>query len=172
MIRRPPRSTLFPYTTLFRSLEDGGMVFVNRGFVPKQSADQFKRGGILVLGPVTITGFGRISQRVNGFTPGTDFQHRIEWVRNIKRLSQLVNSGGRPVAPIYIDVQAGVPGALPQGGETRVNLSDRHFEYALIWFSFAAITPFMLLIWWLSNRKTTDRAKQKSETLAHMPRVS
>src|SRR3712207_3555307 len=24
MIRRPPRSTLFPYTTLFRSVEDGG----------------------------------------------------------------------------------------------------------------------------------------------------
>src|SRR3712207_8955616 len=24
MIRRPPRSTLFPYTTLFRSAEDGG----------------------------------------------------------------------------------------------------------------------------------------------------
>src|SRR5260221_10272775 len=24
MIRRPPRSTLFPYTTLFRSLPDGG----------------------------------------------------------------------------------------------------------------------------------------------------
>src|SRR3712207_7692750 len=29
MIRRPPRSTLFPYTTLFRSLvEDGGRVAV------------------------------------------------------------------------------------------------------------------------------------------------
>src|SRR3712207_7508453 len=26
MIRRPPRSTLFPYTTLFRSLEDAGIV--------------------------------------------------------------------------------------------------------------------------------------------------
>src|SRR5438105_8093842 len=25
MIRRPPRSTLFPYTTLFRSLECGGL---------------------------------------------------------------------------------------------------------------------------------------------------
>src|SRR3989442_2888831 len=24
MIRRPPRSTLFPYTTLFRSVSDGG----------------------------------------------------------------------------------------------------------------------------------------------------
>src|SRR5256885_9376967 len=26
MIRRPPRSTLFPYTTLFRSLVDAGLV--------------------------------------------------------------------------------------------------------------------------------------------------
>src|SRR2546422_2800952 len=26
MIRRPPRSTLFPYTTLFRSIQDGGNV--------------------------------------------------------------------------------------------------------------------------------------------------
>src|SRR3712207_9335128 len=27
MIRRPPRSTLFPYTTLFRSVEDNGPGF-------------------------------------------------------------------------------------------------------------------------------------------------
>src|SRR5256885_5024135 len=27
MIRRPPRSTLFPYTTLFRSVEDGELTF-------------------------------------------------------------------------------------------------------------------------------------------------
>src|SRR3712207_8050478 len=27
MIRRPPRSTLFPYTTLFRSVDDGRVVF-------------------------------------------------------------------------------------------------------------------------------------------------
>src|SRR3712207_9149056 len=29
MIRRPPRSTLFPYTTLFRSLTD--LMFINHG---------------------------------------------------------------------------------------------------------------------------------------------
>src|SRR3712207_9398559 len=28
MIRRPPRSTLFPYTTLFRSLRDQGFAFL------------------------------------------------------------------------------------------------------------------------------------------------
>src|SRR5258707_7367677 len=31
MIRRPPRSTLFPYTTLFRSLRDHGVCPVLRG---------------------------------------------------------------------------------------------------------------------------------------------
>src|SRR5215813_15174971 len=40
MIRRPPRSTLFPYTTLFRSLD------VEIGVcVPEQEADYFFRDG-------------------------------------------------------------------------------------------------------------------------------
>ena len=30
MIRRPPRSTLFPYTTLFRSLRNGGIPILTR----------------------------------------------------------------------------------------------------------------------------------------------
>src|SRR2546430_13051992 len=35
MIRRPPRSTLFPYTTLFRS--DGGRQLSHRGIDPPRS---------------------------------------------------------------------------------------------------------------------------------------
>src|SRR5438874_10676514 len=31
MLRRPPRSTLFPYTTLFRSLADLGALYVRLG---------------------------------------------------------------------------------------------------------------------------------------------
>src|SRR2546425_5565139 len=31
MIRRPPRSTLFPYTTLFRSVPDAGRIQPHRG---------------------------------------------------------------------------------------------------------------------------------------------
>src|SRR5258705_6189548 len=40
MIRRPPRSTLFPYTTLFRSL-DSGMIYCNTnlGAVAAVAAD-------------------------------------------------------------------------------------------------------------------------------------
>src|SRR3712207_8745890 len=41
MIRRPPRSTLFPYTTLFRSVQHRG----SRG-----SCGRFVRGGATMIG--------------------------------------------------------------------------------------------------------------------------
>src|SRR6266536_3133764 len=44
MIRRPPRSTLFPYTTLFRSLGVGGRSGRNRGDRADQSRHQDEDG--------------------------------------------------------------------------------------------------------------------------------
>src|SRR2546422_5565256 len=38
MIRRPPRSTLFPYTTLFRSDRPGGREGASRGLLPSGRA--------------------------------------------------------------------------------------------------------------------------------------
>src|SRR2546430_5742474 len=52
MIRRPPRSTLFPYTTLFRSNDDAGPVLPPFGFArpclrtpQKRVADDHAREG-------------------------------------------------------------------------------------------------------------------------------
>src|SRR5438477_2144658 len=42
MIRRPPRSTLFPYTTLFRSPMLPGIVVFMRGFNPKEILRQLR----------------------------------------------------------------------------------------------------------------------------------
>src|SRR2546430_10631487 len=39
MIRRPPRSTLFPYTTLFRSLAVGGRFRVNAQLLDVKSGE-------------------------------------------------------------------------------------------------------------------------------------
>ncbi len=134
-------------------LEGGGVVFVNRGFVPEQSAARFKQGGGGGQGVTTITGLGRLSEPVNNFTPGTDYQNQLDWVRNVERLSQFLAPGNVRVAPIFIDAGAGAPGALPQGGQTRVGLDGRHLQYMLIWFSLAAITPLMSVFWLFSNRK-------------------
>src|SRR5260221_8296572 len=54
MIRRPPRSTLFPYTTLFRSLEQA----------ERASRNFFRRGNLLAF--VTVAREGdRKSTRLN-----------------------------------------------------------------------------------------------------------
>src|SRR3712207_8927913 len=43
MIRRPPRSTLFPYTTLFRSQSDAGRPEVDRAMVHVDRDDDVAR---------------------------------------------------------------------------------------------------------------------------------
>src|SRR2546428_13460156 len=78
MIRRPPRSTLFPYTTLFRSrgaheplrpgivpLEDlrpwGEPLQLQGGFLPKPGdvLDGLRIGLVIGLDPGPLHGFGR-----------------------------------------------------------------------------------------------------------------
>src|SRR2546427_5506319 len=39
MIRRPPRSTLFPYTTLFRSLDSHAKVALEKGRIDDRTGD-------------------------------------------------------------------------------------------------------------------------------------
>src|SRR3712207_7880120 len=53
MIRRPPRSTLFPYTTLFRSLRHGLpgylILFATHAFVPQRQLQSRKSPSPLVF---------------------------------------------------------------------------------------------------------------------------
>src|SRR2546430_12125367 len=51
MIRRPPRSTLFPYTTLFRSAECGVQV-TERGFIKVDAGLQTTAPGYYAIGDV------------------------------------------------------------------------------------------------------------------------
>src|SRR2546430_3931834 len=55
MIRRPPRSTLFPYTTLFRSRRQGNHLGPGRGHVDGDF-------GLLGSQPVQATAFRRRGQ--------------------------------------------------------------------------------------------------------------
>lgn len=128
-------------------LEDGGTVFVNRGFIPQARRADFADGGTVDAGEVTVTGLARLSEATGGFTPQPDAPNRIEYVRNIERLSRLAQVAPPPFAPVYIDLPAGDPGTLPQGGETVVEFPSNHFGYALTWFGFAILTPILLAFW-------------------------
>src|SRR5260221_9315615 len=43
MIRRPPRSTLFPYTTLFRSVSDGSVLKLIKGWLKAPIVEEDKK---------------------------------------------------------------------------------------------------------------------------------
>jgi surfeit locus 1 family protein len=129
------------------ALEDGGTIFVNRGFVPQQSGPAFAKGGAVPQGTVTLTGIGRAAEEAQSFTPGADTAMRIEWVRNTERLARFADPSGAPFAPLYLDMPAGDAGALPQGGETVVEFPNNHLGYALTWFGFALLTPILLVFW-------------------------
>ena len=53
------------------------------------------------------------------------------------RLTALADPALAPFAPIYLDLPAGEPGALPQGGETRLSFPNNHLGYAITWYGLA-----------------------------------
>jgi surfeit locus 1 family protein len=134
-------------------LHGGGAVWINRGFVPEQLSAPFASDGTAPQGEVSVTGIARAPEEAGGFTPGPDARKRLEWVRDPARLTALADPDLSPVAPIYVDLPAGDPGALPQGGETKVSFPNNHFGYALTWFGFAGLTPILLVFWVLRQRR-------------------
>lgn len=128
-------------------LAAGGTVFVNRGFVPEASAEAFAAGGTVEPGLVSLMGIARASEEINSFTPSPDTAKRIEWVRNTERLASIAGPVAQPVAPIYIDLPGQGEGTLPQGGETVVSFPNNHLGYAITWFGFATLVPFLLFFW-------------------------
>jgi len=131
-------------------LKDGGLLFVNRGYVPAAMADEFGDGGAGPIGEVTLVGIGRVTEPPNSFTPGTDFENRIEWVRNVERLSLFLDPDeAQPVVPIYFNVGLTpiTDGSLPRSGETKLTVVNKHLEYAITWFSLALLTPILLFVW-------------------------
>ena len=140
--------------------EDGGVLWVNRGFVPEAMAETYADGGAGPEGEITIEGVARRPERSNSFTPAPDLAERREWVRDPGRLAAFLESGAS-VAPVTIDLVAGPDGELPQGGETQVSFPNRHLEYAGTWYLFAAITPVMLGFWIWRQRKAGNLAPEE-----------
>lgn len=146
----------------FRPQEGEGVVWVNRGFVPDHLAGAYTQGGTAPEGTVQIEGIARRPEMANPFTPGPELAARREWVRDPERLTAFLEDYSGPVAPVTIDLPAGEPGELPQGGETQVTFSNRHLEYAGTWYIFAAITPIMLGFWLWRQRAKPNLAQRRA----------
>src|SRR5258707_15718895 len=74
MIRRPPRSTLFPYTTLFRSKDEVGLRFVSDDL----EATPFFQLGEGVFADGWYTGLVIEEHGFGGVDFGRDFSSRVD----------------------------------------------------------------------------------------------
>jgi surfeit locus 1 family protein len=119
--------------------DDGWIVYVNRGFVPREFKAPATRPGSQVTGETTVTGLLRAPIDRAWFMPADD-QSRNEWFSRDPAL--YASASGMPadrVAPYLIDAafDSSLPNGLPQGGETIIDFPNNHLGYALTWFGLA-----------------------------------
>src|ERR1035441_11123485 len=108
MIRRPPRSTFFPYTTLFRS-RNGGLAAVLAGGIPVVMT---KHGVLLPK-----TGFAQLINHM--------LIRRVDIVavsREVLNIMDAWKAGGRPVRYIPNGISMAPYTNLPSRGAARVQL--------------------------------------------------
>lgn len=133
-------------------LAEGGTVFVNRGFIPQDFQEAAVTDSEGDEAQVTISGLLRPAEQAGMVTPEANMSDRIEWVRNPERLARMVDPALAPFAPFYVDLPAGEPGQLPQGGETVVEFNNNHLGYAYTWYGFAIVAVVMLGFWLAHQR--------------------
>lgn len=121
-------------------LADGSIVLVNRGFVPNELKDPAKRAAGQIAGDVTATGLLRVADVQTMFVPANDAQRNIWYWRDIGAMAETLGADAPRVHQYIIDAEANppAPGDWPKGGVTRLELPNRHLEYALTWYALAA----------------------------------
>src|SRR3989454_12345416 len=94
MIRRPPRSTLFPYTTLFRSLGDAGAPERVEPLLRELVPDLCERLPLFVLGVGHVRREQR-AQHLAPLRPALELARDVDVLRGVEQLQDL---GVRAVA--------------------------------------------------------------------------
>ncbi|MEG3175169.1 SURF1 family protein [Sphingomonas sp. RB3P16] len=107
----------------------GFTVLINRGFVTRRSAPPG--------GSARVSGLLRPSEPGGGFLRSNDPGKDRWYSRDVAAIARARRIG--PVAPYFIDADAGPAGREPVGGLTVVRFPDNHLVYALTWFALAAM---------------------------------
>ena len=118
------------------------LVLVNRGFVPTPLKEPTTRPAGQIEGEVTLTGLARRPMSRSPFTPASEPQRNMfYWPDYPGMLASAREAGSVELTPLpfFIDADAepANPGGFPRGGVTRLNLPNRHLEYALTWYGLA-----------------------------------
>lgn len=139
---------------------DGRMVFVNRGFVPdEKKAPETRKEGQL-SGEVEVVGLLRATGTKETFSPDPDTIKNVWYWRDLAGMAAYPGllAPGKKLMPFFIDARAEPknPGGLPEGGATRITITNRHLEYLLTWYGLAATVLVIFLVFAVQRAKGVD----------------
>ncbi len=138
------------YTPLVR--DNASTVIINRGWVPADKKDPATRTEGQLTGPQSLVGLVRIDRIAAPFQPPNDAAANIWFSPTIKEMAAAMDL--KIVAPVFVDLdKTPILGGWPQGGVTRINIPNNHFEYALTWFGLALALLGVFGIWWRNRHE-------------------
>lgn len=124
----------------------GQTYLINRGWVPIEKQEAATRPAGQVEGPVTITGIARQPHPASRWQPVNDVVNNRWYGFDLSLMYASVEIKTQP-PQFYIEADdAPNPGNLPLGGVTRLEIPNNHLQYALTWFSLAAILTGMFVV--------------------------
>jgi surfeit locus 1 family protein len=123
-------------------LDDGRVLFVNRGFLPERLKRQDTRQDGLVDGEQRFDGLARTApdERPNSFVPDNDPAANIYFWKSLAQMREQLPAEYRDrVLPFFVDAGKGSNqgGRWPEGGSTRISFPNNHLQYAITWFALA-----------------------------------
>ncbi len=120
-------------------LDNGAIVYVNRGWVPTDRKEASSRAEGDPAGPVQVTGLLRITEPGGTLLRSNDPAEGRWYSRDVEAMGK--TAGLSRVAPFFIDADdTPNQGGLPVGGLTIVKFPNSHLSYALTWFAMAALS--------------------------------
>lgn len=135
----------------------GRMVLINRGIVPEAFRDPGTREQGQLQEVVDVTGLIRTPEEQALFVPDNDVQANQWFSRDLEAMAgSMFSEGTVEVMPFFIEaVDSPVPGGLPKGGQTRLQITNNHLQYALTWFALALCLGaiYGVYVWGAARKK-------------------
>ncbi|KAI8914776.1 SURF1 family-domain-containing protein [Powellomyces hirtus] len=143
----------FYVITPFQRSDEGRIILVNRGWIPRSLRDQSKRKGGLIEGPVKIEGLMRTAEKSSMLRVVENRPEKNEWYW-LDMAAMTEHSGARPLLIEMIGdsaINAANSGdEFPIPRNAHINFRNTHIQYAITWYGLSLFSTFAM---WKSHRR-------------------
>jgi surfeit locus 1 family protein len=134
------------------ALADGGVVLVDRGWVPVERKAPETRAEGQVAGSQTLEGIVRLPPGQAWMQPDNEPANNM-WFY-VDPPAMAAASGADLRTDLYVDAgPAENPGRYPVGGQTRIELPNDHLQYAITWGLLAVALAVIYVLYHLNRER-------------------